>query len=648
MAERKVSVRLSVVDGGQFKAELADLGDSGNQALGAIGSGAANAGKAVHLNAQQLANLNYQISDIGVSLASGQNPFTVMLQQGSQIVQMFGPGTGILGALRAVGTGLITFLTNPLNLALLGFSAVTAAASYFFSAVAGPGEDANKTLEEQEDILGRIAGKYGEALPQVQRYADEIDRANRSAELADARVAAIDRAWREVMAGFDAAQGEIFDTYAILESIGAIDSVATLQHAVWDLQAALKTNTATAEEAQRIHDLLMTVFRDTGIPVTETLANRFAALGRAIAKANTEASAIGQEFSANVPAQGVLTSLQAELEALSKTEEQLRIEKELRKANVDAASEEGKAIAATVHQIFAESQARKEAASAEREGASARRAAAARATAEAERQHEAVADLIDSLRQEIEIGETQDPVQKELIRLRNQMAGATAEERGQIEELIRAKIALQSVETEDKGLFGASIDYLKDFVEKAGTAADLVKEAISGAFSSAADAVAEFVRTGKVNFASLITSMLADLARLAVQQAVLAPLAKLLGGLLGGVSGGGGGIGNILAGIFHEGGTVGGASASRSVPALAFAGASRLHGGGMIGLAPDEVPAILQRGERVLNRREARDYGSARSVTVNIATPDIENFRRARTQVAADIARAVSFGSRGL
>ena len=68
----------------------------------------------------------------------------------------------------------------------------------------------------------------------------------------------------------------------------------------------------------------------------------------------------------------------------------------------------------------------------------------------------------------------------------------------------------------------------------------------------------------------------------------------------------------------------------------------------MIGLAPDEVPAILQRGERVLNRREARDYGSAQSVTVNIATPDIENFRRARTQVAADIARAVSFGSRGL
>jgi lambda family phage tail tape measure protein len=647
MAERKVSVRLSVVDGGQFKAELAELGASGNQALGAIGTGASNAGNAVRLNAQQLGNLQFQIQDIATSLASGQNPFTVMVQQGSQIVQMFGPGTGILGALRAVGTGLITFLTNPLNLALLGFSAATAAAGYLFSAIAGPGEDANKTLKEQEDIIGRIAEKYGEALPQVQRYADEIDRANQSAELADARVAAIARAWSEAMQGFDAAQGDIFDTYSILEGIGAIDSVATLQHAIWDLQDALKTNTATAEEAQRIHDLLMQVFRDTGIPVTETLANRFAALSQAIAKASSEASAIGQEFSANVPAQGVLTSLKAELDALSKTEVQRRIEKELRKANVDAASEEGQAIAATVQQIFAETQARKDAASAEREGASARRQAAARATAETERQHEAVADLIESLKEEIEIGQTQDPVQKELIRLRGQMAGATAEERAMIEELIRAKIALQNVEKEDKGLFGASIDYLKDFVDKAGTAADLVKEAISGAFSSAADAVAEFVRTGKVNFASLITSMLADLARLAVQQAVLAPIAKLLGGLLGGL-GGGAGIGSILAGIFHDGGTAGGVSPMRTVSALAFAGAPRLHGGGMIGLGPDEVPAILQRGERVLNRREAREYGSARSVTVNIATPDIESFRRARTQVAADIARAVSFGSRGL
>jgi hypothetical protein len=35
-------------------------------------------------------------------------------------------------------------------------------------------------------------------------------------------------------------------------------------------------------------------------------------------------------------------------------------------------------------------------------------------------------------------------------------------------------------------------------------------------------------------------------------------------------------------------------------------------------------------------------------VTINIMTTDADSFRRSRTQVASDIARAVSFGRRGM
>jgi hypothetical protein len=87
------------------------------------------------------------------------------------------------------------------------------------------------------------------------------------------------------------------------------------------------------------------------------------------------------------------------------------------------------------------------------------------------------------------------------------------------------------------------------------------------------------------------------------------------------------------------------------VPAMAFAGAPRLHAGGWAGLRPDEVPAILQRGERVLSKREASASArsaSAPSVNVTIMARDAESFRQSRTQVAADIARAVSLGRRGL
>jgi len=56
------------------------------------------------------------------------------------------------------------------------------------------------------------------------------------------------------------------------------------------------------------------------------------------------------------------------------------------------------------------------------------------------------------------------------------------------------------------------------------------------------------------------------------------------------------------------------------VPALAFAGAPRMHSGGWAGLRPDEVPTILQRGERVLSRAEvARGMAGGGSGGVSIS-----------------------------
>jgi len=64
----------------------------------------------------------------------------------------------------------------------------------------------------------------------------------------------------------------------------------------------------------------------------------------------------------------------------------------------------------------------------------------------------------------------------------------------------------------------------------------------------------------------------------------------------------------LFASILHAGGVVGSPGPGRMVPALAFANAPRMHAGGFAGLRPDEVPAILQRGERVLSRREAAGF----------------------------------------
>lgn len=214
----------------------------------------------------------------------------------------------------------------------------------------------------------------------------------------------------------------------------------------------------------------------------------------------------------------------------------------------------------------------------------------------------------------------------------------------------RAQERLESLERTERrrllresgDLFGPARAFLDEYVEKAGATAKLIEQSFSKAFSTAEEAVAQFVRTGKLEFSSLVSAMLADLARLSIRQAVLAPLANWLGNFLGGLGGG------LPAFRLHDGGIAGRDGAPSLAPAYAFVGAPRLHDGGVAGLRHDEVPAILQRGERVLSRREARDWDQRRMVQINIATPDLESFRRSRTQIASDIARAVAFGSRGL
>ncbi len=185
-----------------------------------------------------------------------------------------------------------------------------------------------------------------------------------------------------------------------------------------------------------------------------------------------------------------------------------------------------------------------------------------------------------------------------------------------------------------------------------------VGTALTSAFRSAEDALASFVTTGKVDFKGFADSLQADLTRIAISSAILGPLAGALGGAGAGTGASGslfgGSGGGLLAGIFHQGGVAGGPATERLVPALAFAGAPRLHDGGMAGLRADEVPAILQRGEMVLSRAQVAAAGSARNtqrpvnVVMNITTPDAGSFRQSQGQIAADAARAIQRARRNL
>lgn len=110
-------------------------------------------------------------------------------------------------------------------------------------------------------------------------------------------------------------------------------------------------------------------------------------------------------------------------------------------------------------------------------------------------------------------------------------------------------------------------------------------------FASLTDSLVTFITTGTLDFKKMISDISMDLARMFAKLAVMKAV-KL-------------GLGSFS--FFHDGGVVGETSAARrAVNPMVFAGAPRYHDGGQIGgLRADERPAILQTGERVLNRSES-------------------------------------------
>jgi tape measure domain-containing protein len=127
----------------------------------------------------------------------------------------------------------------------------------------------------------------------------------------------------------------------------------------------------------------------------------------------------------------------------------------------------------------------------------------------------------------------------------------------------------------------------------------------------------------KAAFADMVKSFVAGVARMIAQELALRAIKSLMG------SWGNAGIGPVVKesipiGSLHTGGMAGQSSRRIRVSPLLFGHAPRYHSGGIAGLKPDEVPAILQTGERVLSRRQTAMYDAtiaAGSSAGRVTTP---------------------------
>lgn len=198
---------------------------------------------------------------------------------------------------------------------------------------------------------------------------------------------------------------------------------------------------------------------------------------------------------------------------------------------------------------------------------------------------------------------------------------------------------------------------LMSIEDDVGTAADMAEEAFTSAFNKSADALAEFVMTGKLDFAELARSIISDIIKMMTKMLLMKALQATLGffgfadgGLVPGfanggqVHGPGTGTSDSIFAKLSNGEFVVNADATRQfLPLLQQINSKKMPkyaDGGVVGSLAEAMPQSAP-------RREEQDRSQGPNITFNISTPDADSFRQSEAQIATRMRRIAQRGARG-
>lgn len=121
-----------------------------------------------------VANLSFQLNDIAMGLASGTSPFTIMVQQGSQVSQALqGAGGGLIGAVKALG-GAFATMVNPVSLASYAIIGLGGAAVQYFMSLRKDVPDTNELLKAHAELIRSFDAAFGIAEKGAKQYSDTL------------------------------------------------------------------------------------------------------------------------------------------------------------------------------------------------------------------------------------------------------------------------------------------------------------------------------------------------------------------------------------------------------------------------------------------------------------------------------------------
>lgn len=504
---------------------------------------------------QAAANLSFQLNDIATQLAGGQSPFLIAVQQGSQITQVLNGAGGATGAVSALGAAFGSML-NPISLATFAIIALGGSAVQYFTSLLTEADKSEEALAKQAQLIQQVAQEWGDAVPALKAYADELERAKKIADLKQGADLVNTDTLETTRKDIENAGVSIAELVRQLQEAGEeTETILALQRAFEAFAGAAKDGSLKIEDVQGVQDALSSAINSTGIPALADFATMFERVSAAALNAAGSVQSLNAQTGAAraglYPTRGAYDGVDRSADGNIQNGGFMTPE--------NGPTPESRPLIEFL-------------ALARSSGGGGGRS---KAISEAEREKKAVADLIEQLQFERDTINMTDQQRQVATALRRVGSAATEEERAKIEQLVAAKYR----ETE-------ALKASKEAMQEIG---QLSKSVFSGMISD--------LRAGK-DGAEILANALDRVADKLIDMA----LNSAFGG------GGGGGLGGFFQGLFG-GGRAGGFQPNTTLGSFLATGYS---GGGYTGNGGKFQPAgIVHKGEYVFDADATRRIGAS-------------------------------------
>lgn len=174
-------------------------------------------------------------------------------------------------------------------LGILAGAAAGAALSYY-STLLDSGDDAEQTLADQADLIVRAAESWGEAVPALRAYVDELKKAKTTADLVAAMEAISKEKWSLARQEVQNLNIDLVALVGDLRAAGAEEaSVIKLQAAFNKVSEAVAAGKEDTDAMRAVQDALSDALNQTGIPAVDEFKSAFERLSESIAGAMRQA-----------------------------------------------------------------------------------------------------------------------------------------------------------------------------------------------------------------------------------------------------------------------------------------------------------------------------------------------------------------------